>query len=98
MRAAKVDSNQREIVRTLRNMGASVQPLHTVGQGVPDLLVAIAGFNVLIEVKDGEKPPSQQKLTPDQIDWHSNWKAPVYIVNSVVQVIDLIQKLKQEAS
>jgi Holliday junction resolvase len=98
MRAAKVDANQREIVQTLRNMGASVQPLHTVGQGVPDLLVAIAGFNVLIEVKDGEKPPSQQKLTPDQIDWHSKWKAPVYIVNSVAQVIDLVQKIKQEES
>jgi len=98
MKAARVDRNQKEITQALRSIGASVQPLHTVGQGVPDLLVAIAGFNVLIEVKDGEKPPSQQKLTPDQIDWHSKWKAPVYIVNSVAQVIDLVQKLKQEAS
>jgi Holliday junction resolvase len=98
MRAAKVDSNQREIVQALRSMGASVQPLHTVGQGVPDLLCAISGINFLVEVKDGAKPPSAQKLTPDQIDWHCQWRAPVYIVNSIHQVVDLVQKLKGEQS
>lgn len=98
MRAAKVDANQRDVVQAFRSMGCSVQPLHTVGQGVPDLLCAIAGFNFLVEVKDGKKPPSAQKLTPDQINWHCQWRAPVYIVNSVVQAAQLVQTLLKEKS
>ena len=38
-RAARTDANQAEIVAALRGVGASVQPLHAVGQGCPDLLV-----------------------------------------------------------
>lgn len=93
MRAAKVDSNQSAIVSVLRAMGCSVQPLHTVGGGVPDLLCALLETNFLVEVKDGAKPPSAQKLTPDQIEWHKSWKAPVYIVNSTETAIDLVQKI-----
>lgn len=97
MRAAKIDANQREIVQALRSLGCSVQCLHTMGGGVPDLLCAIAGVNFLVEVKDGKKPPSAQKLTPDQIDWHCQWRAPVYIVNSVATAVDLVQKLLKES-
>ena len=42
-RAARVDRNQAEIVVALRAGGASVQPLHAVGKGVPDLLVGWRG-------------------------------------------------------
>ena len=37
-RAARVDRNHSEIVEALRRVGASVQPLHGVHDGVPDLL------------------------------------------------------------
>lgn len=100
MRAAKVDANQSIVVAAMRKAGASIQPLHTIGQGVPDLLCAVdtnsGGVTFLVEVKDGAKPPSAQRLTPDQIEWHKNWKAPVYIVNSVETAIDLIWKIKKE--
>ena len=79
-RAAKVDANQAAIVGELRAVGASVQPLHTVGQGVPDLLVGFRGRNWLIEVKDGSKPPSERKLTPAQQDWHALWRGQVVTV------------------
>ena len=62
-RAARADSNQAEIVDALRKVGASVQPIHTVGGGVPDLLVGFRGQNYLFEVKDGEKAPSDRRLT-----------------------------------
>ena len=68
-------------------MGCSVQPLHTVGKGCPDILVGYKGFNVLIEIKDGNKPPSSQKLTPDQIIWHRDWRGTVEVVNSPDQAI-----------
>ena len=39
MSAARVDANQPEIVKALRGVGATVQHLHKVGQGCPDLMV-----------------------------------------------------------
>ena len=91
MRAARIDANQPEIVRALRKAGCSVQPLHTVGGGVPDLLVCIPGLNhpsaksglYLLEIKDGAKPPSARQLTPDQKAWHRDWCGPVHVVESI---------------
>ena len=74
MRAAKIDRNQPEIVAALRKAGASVQSLAGVGVGCPDLLVGFQGKTALLELKDGEKVKSAQKLTPDQIGWHANWR------------------------
>ena len=81
-RAAKVDANQREVVAALRGAGASVQLLHAVGEGCPDLLVGYKGLNMLLEVKDGSKPPSAQKLTPQQEIWHRDWRGHRVVVNS----------------
>ena len=72
--AAKIDANQVEIVKALRKAGATVQSLASVGKGVPDLLVGYANKTALIEVKDGAKVKSAQKLTPDQLNWHANWR------------------------
>jgi len=94
MRAAKIDANQPEIVQALRSLGASVQPLHTVGGGVPDLLCAFSGVNFLVEVKDGAKVPSKQKLTRDQVDWHCQWRAPVHIVTCIEQAVQVIESIK----
>lgn len=87
MRAAKVDANQSAIVSALRKIGATVQPLHTVGKGCPDLLIGLRGMNLLLEVKDGSKPPSAQKLTADQVAWHRDWCGQVEVVNSVEQAL-----------
>lgn len=87
MRAAKVDENQKQIVKVLRDMGCSVQHLHAVGAGCPDLLVGYKGFNILLEIKDGSKSPSRQKLTSDQHSWHLGWRGHVDVVNSVDSAI-----------
>ena len=54
-RASRTDRNQNEIIDALRKAGASVQPLHTVHDGVPDLLVGFQGRNFLMEIKDWQK-------------------------------------------
>lgn len=90
-RKAKVDDNQSEIVTALRKIGCTVQPLHDVGRGVPDLLVGYHGINVLLEIKDGAKVPSAQKLTDEQITWHDSWRGQVATVNSINQAIDVLQ-------
>ena len=92
-RAAKVDQNQSEIVAALRGIGATVQPLHAVGQGCPDLLAGFRGRNVLIEVKDGSRPPSARKLTPDQSEWHAGWKGQACVVESIDDALRVIVEI-----
>ncbi|MGB1215963.1 MAG: hypothetical protein ACPG4X_21530 [Pikeienuella sp.] len=81
--AAKVDRNQPEIIEALRKAGCTVTTLARVGSGCPDLLVGYQGRNHLLEVKDGELPPSGQKLTPWQVDWHRDWRGSSCVVNSI---------------
>jgi Holliday junction resolvase len=89
-RAAKIDANQTEIVKALRQVGASVQSLAATGKGVPDLLVGFRGKNLLLEVKDGGKVKSERKLTPDQVEWHQGWRGHVAVVESVEQAIKVL--------
>lgn len=85
-----MDANQSEIVDALRDAGCMVQPLHAVGQGVPDLLVSRCGVNYLLEVKDGSKPPSERKLTADQVKWHGDWRGPVAVVHTVKEAFEAV--------
>ena len=84
-RAAKVDANQTEIVDALRRVGASVQPLHMVGQGCPDLLVGYFDRNFLLECKVGKG-----KLTDDQKTWHGDWRGQAFIVRSPEEALAVI--------
>lgn len=97
-RAAKVDSNQSEIVAAARSMGCTVQPLHTVGKGCPDLLVGISGINDLWEVKDGALAPSARKLTIDQVLWHEDWRGHVQIIDSIEKAIARINYVRRHLS
>ena len=90
-RAAKVDANQTEIVKALRQVGASVQSLASTGKGCPDLLVGFRGVNWLLEIKDGRKVRSARKLTEDQVVWHQTWRGRVYVVESAEQALEVIK-------
>lgn len=88
----RVDRNQAEIVEALRSVGCTVQHLHEVGQGCPDLLVGHADDdgiprNYLLEVKDGSKPPSKRRLTPDEKRWITLWAGQVAVVRSVDEAL-----------
>ena len=89
-RAARTDANQAAIVDALRVVGCTVQPLHAVGQGVPDLLVGYHGKNLLIEVKDGNKPPSKQRKTSEQVIWHDAWRGQVAVVCNVQEALEAV--------
>jgi hypothetical protein len=90
MRAARVDNNQTGIVAALKKIGASVQLLHTVGGGCPDLLVGFRGRNTLLEIKDGEKTPSAQKLTAAQVVFARSWQGQVAVVTSIDDAIAVV--------
>jgi len=94
-RAAKTDANQTQVISALRAAGAKVESLAAVGKGVPDLLCQYEGTFYLIEVKDGQKPPSQRKLTDDQVKWHSEWKSAFLgVVESPDEALKFIGAIK----
>lgn len=81
-RAGRIDANQNAVVDYLRALGMSVCILSPMGKGIPDLLVGWRGLNVLLELKDGAKPPSAQELTADERNWHAKWAGQLATVNS----------------
>jgi hypothetical protein len=79
----RVDDNQKAITQLFRKLGWSVLILSEVGKGCPDLLVGHDLRNYLIEVKDGSKPRSAQKLTTLEQKFFDEWKGDVRVINSV---------------
>lgn len=95
MRAAKIDANQNEIVDALRKAGYSVQILSNVGKGCTDLAVGFSNLTLMMEIKDESKPKSAQKLTPDQVTWHNEWKGSKVVVNSAEAALVAISDYKE---
>lgn len=94
-RAAKIDQNQTQLVQLLRKLGCSVCVTSSVGQGFPDLVVSTNGINVLVEVKDGSKPPSARKLTADQVRFHSAWAGWIEVISSESEAEALVQAMRE---
>ena len=83
--AARVDANQGEIVKALRQAGLIVHDTSRLGGGFPDLVVLKEGHAILLEVKT-----AKGKLTKDEKEFFDTWReGPVYIVRSVEEALDL---------
>ncbi len=90
--ANRIDANQNAIVDALRKAGAYVRII-SQGDGIPDLLVAYKGFTILMEVKDGNKPPSARKLTEAEQKFFDEWTGGMLVVvNSVEESIATLEK------
>ena len=90
--AKRVDQNQKDVVKALRDAGAFVVDLSKVGKGVPDLLVTYSGHTILMEVKNGEKAP----FTKDQLEFMAKWTGgPLARVNSPEMAVGIINMLKK---
>lgn len=79
---ARVDSNQKDIVSQLRKIGCSVLHTHQIGKGAPDIIVGYDLRNYLVEIKDGNRPLSQQQLTKDELKFQSEWKGTYVVINN----------------
>jgi hypothetical protein len=79
------DQNQKFIVADLRRIGASVQDIHTVGKGCPDIIIGYKGRSWLAEVK-----MHGAGLTDDEKKWHAEWRGQVSIVTSSEEAIALV--------
>lgn len=91
-RAARADSNQREIVEAFRKLGCSVKVVSQL-KGFADLLVARNFRTMVVEVKDGSKPPSARKLTKDEQEFRESWKGIYVVVESVDDAIQAVRLL-----
>lgn len=81
--AKKVDQNQAALVAELRQIGASILHLHTLGKGAPDILIGYRGINTLLEIKS----TPTAKLTPDEANWHALWRGQLLIVRSIEEAL-----------
>lgn len=89
----KVDSNHSEIVKGLRAVGATVRSTAAIGQGFPDIAVGYRGLNWFFEIKDGEKFPSQRKLTTAEEVFHETWRGQVSIIHSLDDALTVINSV-----
>ena len=93
-RANKIDANQNDIVAALRKAGATVRII-SQGEGIPDLLVGFRGETALLEVKDGDKPPSARKLTTAEQKFFDEWTGGAWVVvESVEDALEVLEALK----
>jgi len=87
-RAAKVDDNQGDIVALFRRLGWSVLLIHQI-KNACDIMVAIDGITVAVEIKDGKKQPSQRKLTEGERKFKDGWNGHWHLIESEDDVINL---------
>jgi Holliday junction resolvase len=91
-RRARVDANHGDVREALRKVGWTVVDMSGVGDGFPDLLAIKHGRTLYVEVKDGAKVKSKQKLTADEVRVHAlltNAGAQVVIVTSIQEAVNL---------
>jgi hypothetical protein len=86
----RTDANQTAIIRDLRKLGATVFGTSNLGSGFPDILVGFQGSNWLFEIKDPNQPPSKQKLTDDEKDFHLAWNGQVAVITSAEDAMDIM--------
>lgn len=93
MTYARIDTNHKEIVKALREAGASVVSLASMKHGCPDLLCGYEGETLLMEIKRDSKA----KFTPDQLEFMSNWKggavSRVDSVDAAIRALGIIKKV-----
>lgn len=92
--AKRIDANQNSIVKALRKMGVKVFVTSMVGNGFADLVCEIAGRLILVELKDGSKPPSKRHLTEMEKRFADEWQENYRVVESLDGAHKLVQELR----
>lgn len=91
-RAAKKDSNHKEIAEKFKELGFVVLDLSQL-KNACDIAVSKNKITIFCEIKDGSKCPSARKLTTGEIKFRDYWQEQGIwrLVKSIedVEVIDL---------
>jgi hypothetical protein len=97
-RAARTDRNHQEVIAALRKVGATAFSLHAVGTGFPDIIAGFRGVNILIEVKDGSRVASEQRITSDQKTFIESWAGQVTVVKSAEEAVYVVLEAARPGS
>ena len=96
-RAAKVDRNQPEIVKALRQVGAVVLITSQL-KNCFDILVMFQGRTYHVELKDGLLPPSARKLTEGEKYFKAKLESvgcKYWVINSIDEALGMIQDTRK---
>lgn len=87
-RAARTDATQTEVIRTLRQLGVSVE---VIGKPV-DLLVCFRGETSLMEVKAprARSEGGGHGLTKDQVEFIARWPGKIHVVKSAGEAVEAL--------
>jgi hypothetical protein len=89
--AARRDANEEQVMSSLRACGAFVKQIND--GGTFDLLVWYRGHTLLLEVKDGRKPPSARELSPAEQKFHDAWPGTnLHIVLGAEDALELLKR------
>ena len=95
-RAARKDTNHKEVCDEFVRLGCAVLDLSQLGKGCPDVLVSLMtggrSVNWLVEIKHGDAA----KLTPDQLEFLSWWQGPVSVVRDLEGVSTVVRLIRGE--
>jgi Holliday junction resolvase len=93
MTYARIDTNHKEIVAALREVGATVVSLASMKHGCPDLLVGYQNETLLMEIKKDNKA----KFTPDQLEFMAKWRggavSRVDSVDAAIRALGITRKV-----
>ncbi len=100
-RASKVDTNQTDVVATLRACGLKVAFTHTLGEGKPDFVVSGYKLDYLGGVNRGprllwvELKSPGGKLTPAEEKFHQEWAGmPIMICETAEPILIWFGRLR----
>jgi len=90
-----VDANHGDIVDALRHAGCGVLSLAALGRGAPDIMCSVGRRVLTMEIKDGQKVPSKQKLTQAEQAWAASWQGEHYLVSSVDEALAIVGEIRR---
>lgn len=102
IRHKKKDSNHGEIIDFFRKAGATVDDVSDLAGLGYDLVVGYGAGTahqvVLVEIKDGAKPPSKRKLTDSEEAAKARWGEKFAVVATVEEARGLLSNMAQYAA
>lgn len=90
MSAKRTDANQAAIVAELRQAGCSVQDLHEVGKGCPDIVCGYAGHTWIFEIKT-----DKGALTEDEKTWALRWRGQYAVIHTTEEALEIMGLLRR---
>lgn len=93
-RAARKDANHNAVASEFERLGCSFIDLSGTPCGF-DGAAGYGGLSIMVEIKDGEKPPSARKLTPNEEKVHARWTGGKRLVMNMDDVAATVKTLRE---